>query len=191
MNGFLKNTIIGGIFFLIPVVVATAIFGKAMKITRSISLPLSEALGADSVKDEVFIRIITILVLIFICFLAGLLSQTIFGKKVFTTLDLFLQKLIPGYTYFKNMTAEFDTHQSASGLTPVIIRLDDQSQIGFEVERTEKGQVVVFLPGSPEPKSGTVALIDQDRVTAIDATFLNVSTTLKRFGKDTKFLLSK
>ena len=36
MNRFIQNTIIGGIFFLIPVVVATAILGKALKMMRSI-----------------------------------------------------------------------------------------------------------------------------------------------------------
>lgn len=38
----------------------------------------------------------------------------------------FLQKFIPGYTYLKNMTSEFDVNQSVSSLKPVLIRLDDE-----------------------------------------------------------------
>ena len=191
MKNFIKNTIIGGIFFLIPVVIATAILGKALKMTKSISVPLSEALGADSVKDLVFVNTVTVLCLIVLCFVAGLFSTTILGKRLFKNLDTFLQKFIPGYTYLKNMTSEFDVNQSVSSFKPVLIRLDDQSQIAFEVERTETEQVVVFLPGSPDPRSGTVILIDSDRVTYIDASFLSVSSTLKRFGRDTQFLLQK
>ncbi|HAC62340.1 MAG TPA: hypothetical protein DCF68_02095 [Cyanothece sp. UBA12306] len=189
MNRFIQNTIIGGIFFLIPVVFATAILGKALKMTRAISVPLSEALGADSVKDVVFVQFLTIFCLVGLCFLAGLFSTTIWGKKLFKFLDVLLEKFIPGYTYLKNMTAEFDTNQAASALRPILIRLDDQSQIAFEVERTATEQVVVFLPGSPDPRSGTVVLIDSDRVTPLDASFLSVSSTLKRFGRDTQFLL--
>lgn len=189
MNRFVQNTIIGGIFFLIPIVVATAILGKALKITRGISVPLSEALGADSVKDVVFVKFLTVFCLVGFCFLAGLFSTTIWGKKLFNLLDVMLQKFIPGYTYLKNMTAEFDTNQTASSLRPVLIRLDDQSQIAFEVERTNTEQVVVFLPGSPDPRSGTVVLIENERVTPLNASFLSVSSALKRFGRDMQCLL--
>ena len=189
MNRFIQNTIVGGIFFLIPIVFATAILGKALKMTRAISVPLSEALGGDSVKDVVFVKLLTVFCLVGLCFLAGLFSTTIWGKKLFKFLDILLEKFIPGYTYLKSMTAEFDNNQTASSLKPVQIRLDDQSQVAFEVERTESEQVVVFLPGSPDPRSGTVVLVDSERVTPIDASFLSVSSTLKRFGRDTQFLL--
>ena len=49
-------------------------------------------------------------------------------------------------------------------LLPLLVRLDDQSQIAFGVERTENQQVVVFLLGSPDTTSGTVVLIESDRV---------------------------
>ena len=189
MNRFIQNTIIGGIFFLVPVVVATAILSKALKITRAISVPLSEALGADSVKDVVFVKFLTVFCLVGFCFLAGLFSTTIWGKKLFKFLDVFLQKFIPGYTYLKNMTAEFDTNQAASSLKPILIRLNDKSQIAFEVERTASEQVIIFVPGSPDPRSGTVVLIDSDRVTPLNASFSSVSSTLKRFGKDMQCLL--
>ncbi len=70
-----------------------------------------------------------------------------------------------------------------------MIRLDDQSQIAFEVERTATEQVVVFLPGSPDPRSGTVALIDSERVTPLNVSFISVSSALKRFGRDIQCLL--
>ena len=191
MNRFVTNTIIGGIFFLIPVVVAAAILGKAFKMMRSISVPLSGALGADSVKDVLFVNTLTIFCLVALCFLAGLFSKNIWGKKVFNFLDVLFQKYIPGYTVFKNMTTEFDVNKSASSLKPVLIRLDDQSQIAFEVERTANEQVVVFLPGSPDPRSGTVALVDSDRVIPLNASFLSVSGILKRFGRDIHLLLQE
>ncbi|BAU63530.1 hypothetical protein STA3757_08950 [Stanieria sp. NIES-3757] len=191
MNRFVQNTIIGGIFFLIPVVVAAAIFGKAFKITRSISVPLSEALGADSLKDVVFVDTLTVFCLVALCFLAGLFSKSIWGKKLFNFLDVLLQKFIPGYTVFKSMTSEVDVNKSASSLKPVLIRLDDQSQIAFEVERTATQQVVVFLPGSPDTRSGSVVLVDSERVTSINASFLSVSGMLRRFGRDIHLLLQE
>ena len=191
MNNFLKNTVIGGIFFLIPVVIAAAILGKAFKMMRAISVPLSEAFGADSVRDVFFINSLTIFCIVAVCFLAGLFSKSIWGKKLFKLLDALLLQFIPGYTILKNKTSEFDVTQAQSSLKPILVRLDDQSQIAFEVERTETKQVVAFLPGSPDTKSGSVVLIDSDRVTPIDSSFLSVSSVLKRFGRDVRFLLQE
>ncbi|MEB3161338.1 MAG: DUF502 domain-containing protein [Synechocystis sp.] len=189
MNGFIKNTIIGGIFFLIPIVFVTAILSKAFKMMKAISLPLSQVFGADSVKDVLFVDVLTILCLLFACFLAGLLSTTKAGRNLFRILDSFLRKFIPGYTYLKNLTSEFDTNTSTEALKPVLIRLDDQSQIGLEVERTASQQVVVFIPGSPDSRSGNVVLMDGDRVTPIDANLRSIARMFKQFGKDTSLLL--
>ena len=191
MNNFVKNTVIGGIFFLIPIVIATAILGKAFKMMRSISVPLSEAFGADSVKDVFFINSLTIFFIVAACFLAGLFSKSTRGKKLFKFVDALLVQFIPGYTILKNKISEFDVNQAKSSLKPILVRLDDQSQIAFEVERTENQQVVVFLPGSPDASSGSVVLVDSDRVTPVDSNFLSVSKVLKRFGQDTRFLLQE
>ncbi len=191
MNNFIKNTVIGGIFFLIPVVIATAILGKAFKIMRSITVPLSEAFGADSARDVLLINSFTIFCIVFVCFLAGLFAKSIWGKKLFKSLDAVLLQFIPGYTILKNKTSEFDLNQAQSSLKPILIHLDDQSQIAFEVERTENNQVVVFLPGSPDTSSGSVVLIEAGRVSDIDSSFLSVSKVLKRFGRDVSFLLQE
>lgn len=101
MKNFIEKTIIGGIFFLIPVVFATAILGKALKMMRSISVPLSEALGADSVKDLLFVNSVTVFCLIALCFFAGLFSTTIFGKKMFKALDVFFAEVYSWLHLFK------------------------------------------------------------------------------------------
>lgn len=189
MNGFIRNTVIGGIFFLIPIVFVVAVLGKAFKMMKAISVPLSQAFGADSVKDVIVVDIITILCLIAFCFLAGLISTTQAGRNLFGTLDSLLRKFVPGYTYLKNLTAEFDTNAASVALKPVLIRLDDQSQIGLEVERTASQQVVVFIPGSPDSRSGNVVVMDGDRVTPIDANLRSVARMFKQFGKDTSLLL--
>jgi uncharacterized membrane protein len=191
MKRFVTNTIIGGIFFLVPIVVATAILGKAFKMMKSISVPLSQAMGADSVKDVVFVNTLTIVCLVLLCFLAGLFSQNLWGKRLFNFLDNLFERFIPGYTIFKNMTSEFDVSKSAVAPQPVLVRFDDQSQIAFEIERTANQQVVVFLPGSPDPRSGTVAVVESDRVTPLNASYLSVSSMLKRFGRDIQLLLSE
>ena len=87
------------------------------------------------------------------------------------------------------MTSEFDTNNASEVLKPVLIHLDDQSQIALEVERTANQQVVVFVPGAPDPRSGNVVLMDEDRVTPLDSNLRSVSRIFKQFGKDTQYLI--
>ena len=39
----------------------------------------------------------------------------------------------------------------AKNMQPVLVRFDDNSQLGFEIERLDNGQVVIYLPGAPDP----------------------------------------
>ncbi len=51
----------------------------------------------------------------------------------------------------------------AKSMQPMLVRFDDNSQLGFEIERLDNGQVVIYLPGAPGPWSGSVAYFSADR----------------------------
>ncbi len=51
--GFLKTTIIGGLLFLIPLIVIGVILAKAYEVMKAIANPLSRFLATDTVADLV------------------------------------------------------------------------------------------------------------------------------------------
>jgi uncharacterized membrane protein len=55
----------------------------------------------------------------------------------------------------------------------------------FEIERLADGKVVVFLPGSPDPWSGSVSMVTHHRVTLLDITVKSSTGLMKRLGKGT------
>ena len=75
-------------------------------------------------------------------------------------------------------------------LLPIVARLDDYSQIAFEVERLESGVVVVFLPGSPDPWSGTVAFMSPDRIEPLDLDFRSAAAPLRALGRGSGLVLA-
>jgi uncharacterized membrane protein len=76
---------------------------------------------------------------------------------------------LPGYTFAKTLVSGMVKAEDEVGsMTPVLVRLDDYKQIAFEVERTPGGNVVVFLPGAPNPWSGSVVYVSEDRVEPLD-----------------------
>ena len=55
---FLKTTLIGGIVFLVPVIIIVAIIGKAFEIMKKVADPLSALIPIDSVGGVVVVNLI-------------------------------------------------------------------------------------------------------------------------------------
>jgi uncharacterized membrane protein len=68
-------------------------------------------------------------------------------------------------------------------MEPVLARFDDYWQIALEVERIPGGTVVIYLPGAPDPWSGSVCYVTEDRIQPLELTFLPVLRTLRGLGK--------
>jgi len=103
-------------------------------------------------------------------------------------IDGVLSRLVPGYTYFKSIAGSLAEAESET-LHPVLVQYDDQAQIGFEMERLASGLVAVFLPGSPDTRSGSLSIVEPGRVSPLDARFHETIRSLARFGRGSAQLL--
>ena len=75
--GFLKTTVIGGVIFLIPLIIIVAILGKAFQIMMRVAEPLSALVPIDSVVDIAVVNLIAVALIILACFVAGLAAKTV------------------------------------------------------------------------------------------------------------------
>ena len=180
---FLKTTLIGGLIFLIPFVILVAVIGKALKVMILFAKPLAQMLPFEAVAGIAVINILAFLVMILLCFFAGLLARSATGRLAFKWLDLKLMAMVPGYAFVKGFTSSIEEDEEKKILIPVLIRLDDQAQVGFEVERLDNGLVAVYLPGSPDTWSGVVAYLTEDRVEVLNVDFATASKTLRTLGR--------
>ena len=72
----LKTTIIGGVVFLVPVIIIAAIIGKAFEIMKTVAHPLSALVPIDTVGKIAIVNLIAILLIVLVCFLAGHAART-------------------------------------------------------------------------------------------------------------------
>ncbi len=180
-NAF-RTTVLGGLIFLVPFVVVLLILGKAFAITRTMAAPIAEAIGVDHVGAFALIDMLAVLLLIGVCWLAGHLATSRRGRALYEAFDEKLLNLFPRYGFVKSMTESLAANKGEATLPVVLVRFDDQSQLAFEVERTAGG-VVVFLPGSPDPWSGTVSLVTPDRVKRLDVEFKTAVKSIRLLGR--------
>lgn len=185
MLRFLKTTVLGGILFLVPIIVFIAIIGKALQITGKLAIPIAGLLGADKLVGIAVAELIAIALLVLICFIAGLAAKTPRAKKIVQYLEVNVLEKIPVYELLKTKAQSALSFEETEGMSPAAVRFDDSWQVAFEIERIEDGKVVLFLPGAPDPWAGSVCVVTEDRVAPLGLTVKSAVNLMKRLGKGT------
>jgi uncharacterized membrane protein len=177
-----RTTIAGGALFLAPFVILLIVLGKALELTRALINPLAEWLPFESLIGLEAPKIVAGLVLVLVCFVAGLLARTSHAKRLVSWLETALLSNLPGYSFMRNVGEEYAGGAPTSGHESVLIRLDDSYQLGFLVEKADDGHVVVFVPGAPKPWNGDVLIVEESRVTLLSSSSKVAVKCLQQLG---------
>ena len=183
MLRFLKTTLLGGILFLVPIVIFIVFIGKALQISNKLAVPIARTLGFDAIAGMVVAEILAIGILVLICFIAGLAAKTSNAKKFVQSLESNVLEKIPAYELLKAKTASVLNSKDAEQMITVLAKFDDSWQLAFEIERFQNGNVVIFLPGAPDPWSGSLCIMTEERITPLDLTARSTVALMKRLGK--------
>jgi uncharacterized membrane protein len=189
--GFLKTTAIGGLIFLLPLAVIGGLLGYVYNIVSVICEWLKDYLPVDSASGTALLFLIAVGILVLLCFLCGLAARRAIARKFSQFVEKYLIMVFPKYAIYKDILAGNvggDAH--GPSLDPITIRFDDAIRIGFEAGRTEQGLVIVYLPGSPDPWTGHVVLVAQDRIRPLETDFGETSGICERLGRDSAHLLA-
>jgi uncharacterized membrane protein len=128
-------------------------------------------------------EVLAIVLLLLICFMAGLLARLALARKAVDALEANVLSRLPAYALLKTKTQSMLSPDDIEGMSVVVMRFDDSWQIGFEIERIEGGKVALFLPGSPDPWSGAVCIVEESRVTPLDLPVAAVAQMVRRLGR--------
>jgi uncharacterized membrane protein len=180
---FIKTTVLGGILFLVPVVIFIVVIGKALQLIDMVAEPMAKLLPFETFGGMGIAQLIALVFLILICFIAGLAARTATARGLVQSLETNVLDRIPAYALMKAKTGSVLTPEDTQDMQPVLIRFDDSWQVGFEVEKTGDGKSLVFLPGAPDPWSGSVCAVTAERIQPLPLNIREVSDLMKRLGK--------
>ena len=160
-----KATLVGGAIFLIPGFLALFVIGKVFGMLRTLAATLGPRLGITSWVGGLILDLAAIAVIVFLCFLAGLIARRAAARRMRTKLDQVLLGSFPGYAIVKSLADNMQQSEDiANSFVPVLLKSDDTWQMAFETDRTAGGIVAVYLPGAPNPWSGSVVFVRSDRI---------------------------
>ncbi len=179
----IKTIIIGGVVFLIPVIIVVIVLGKAFGLMMRLVKVIDAWIPIDTIGGVALVNILAVIGIALLCFIAGMVARSSLGKKIFHSLEAALLGGIPGYAFVKGFTDSMATgDKAAEGFIPVVAKFDDYSQIGFEVERIGNGKIVIYLPGAPNPWSGSLIYVGEDRVDRLNITVAEAIRNIRKLG---------
>jgi uncharacterized membrane protein len=183
MLKLIRTTIVGGIIFLVPIAIFVAVVGKGLEITGVIAEPIAHFLPVNMIGGLAVAQVLAIVLLLLVCLLAGLLARAAIARKLVYGLEVNVLSRVPAYALLKTKTQSMLSPEDVEGMSAVVVRFDDAWQIALEIERIEGGKVAVFLPGAPDPWSGSICIADEDRVTPLELPIALVAKMSKRLGR--------
>lgn len=183
MNNFVKTTVLGGLIFLTPIVLLAAIVGKGLSLVHGLAKPALQLLPIETVFGAATIHVVSVVLLILLCFLAGLYSRTAGAGRLGNWLEKSLLEKIPTYPLLRAKLRSALQPEQMETLQPVMVRFDDSWQFALLVEQVKPDASLVFLPGAPDAWSGSVCIVSADRVEPLELSVQRVNQLMKRLGE--------
>ncbi|WP_229683350.1 DUF502 domain-containing protein [Echinicola rosea] len=191
MMNFINKTLKGGVFFLIPLILSYVLLGKVVNIIHPLAFKISQSLHEDQEKILDFSYVMAIILVIFLCFILGLVASSSVGVSFVTWIENNILTMFPAYRLMKS------TFQSAAGIRenkdlPVVLVPMDGLVLGFLVDELPEGDKLVFVPGSPDPWSGNLIIYKASQVKPTSMTQPEALRILKQtgIGETDKFIKS-
>jgi uncharacterized membrane protein len=199
--GFLKTTAIGGIFFLLPVVVIGVLLGQLGRIVWVVSQSVGQYLPAHVPLSYTTLMAIAVAIVVLLCFAAGVVARRRIAKRFSESVEKYVLMMFPRYAILKEqLTGNIGGDVLRNQLQAVVVRMPGHTRIGFEVERhgchadaagALRESVTVFLPGSPDPWSGQVVILQAHHVERISSPFGETVATFEQLGRGSQRLVER
>ncbi len=182
IKAFLKATLVGGLMFLVPVVLVAVVLRHALQFAGKLAAPLADVLPVSHVGGVAVATLVAVAILVVIAFLAGLLARTGTGRRVTRWFEESILGGLPQYRMVKSLADGLTQLETGGDMQPVLMRGDEGWMLGYQMEELPDGWRVIFLPASPTPMSGNVMYVEAWRVRSLDLSMRDAMQLVKRLG---------
>ncbi|MBF4514963.1 DUF502 domain-containing protein [Flavobacterium sp. ANB] len=185
----IKATFLGGIFFLAPLILLIVLLEKGYNIVQKITLPLVSLLPRVKILGLALQELIGILIIIIICFLAGLLARKAKAQKLIQKLEDGVLSFVPGYSFMKKMNENIVGFESNEELKVVLVPTDAGLQFAFLIEQIDENNFSVFIPDAPNPWSGSVCFVNKKDIKELEISQKEALACIRKLGYGSAALL--
>lgn len=182
---FTKTTLIGGLLIIMPIYLSVLLLVKAIAGVVGLVAPITHGLP----KGMQFPEVIAIVLLVFVCFVSGLVVRTRPGLRAKNALERGVLEKIPGYSLIRGLAGRIAGREDEPSFTVVLAELEEALVPAFLVEECDDQHCAIFVPSVPTPAAGSIYIISRDRVHRVDVPFTTAVGVISKWGAGSKELL--
>jgi uncharacterized membrane protein len=186
---FVRTTVRGGLLFIVPLILLIAVLHHGVILLRPVVAPLAARFPEHKIAGVGVTTLLGIALILILSFVVGLIGRTAAGLRCREWLEWAFLGRVPGYTIFKNVVQGSTGPESESEVAVVLVRIEDAWQLALLVEAHEDGHRTVYVPGVPNPASGSIYFMTADRVRPAGISIRQAFGVLRRLGVGSKDLL--
>ena len=175
---FTKTTLIGGLLIVLPLYVALLLLAKTVSGLLALLSPITAQIPAE----VEFRAVIAVLILIAVCFVAGLAVRTRPGLRAKNALERNLLEKIPGYGLLRGLTGRVTGTSDDATFAVALVEIEEALVPAFIVEELKDGSYTVFVPSVPTPAAGSIYILPRDRVHRVAVPFTTAVSVISKWG---------
>ena len=189
-QSLIKRVLNGIILFLLPVLLLFFILGKAISIVQKLMLPIKKHLPTERVFGVGLLTLISLVLILFVCYLAGMLIERKRVKRLITKLEDNILVYIPGYSIIKAQTSEI-VSEAVAHWQPVLMGDDGDWKMGVLLDQQPNGLCLIFFPEPPDAKSGEMKLVHESKLKKLNMPVNKMIKIIRKYGKSEDAFLSE
>ena len=183
---FITSTVVGGLFIVVPVYLATLLLLKGMRSVAGLVRPIAVLLP-DWIPGE---RLLSLVLVLAVCFLVGAAVRTPSGRAARERMERVFFERLPGYGLLRSLTQRLAGDSDEHAWTPALAEIEDALVPAFIIEELDDGRLTVFVPSVPTPITGAVYILQRERVHILDIPFTQAIRSVSRWGSGSKELVA-
>ncbi len=188
---FLKTTILGGVFVLLPVLLFYLLLTEALQAIVGLATPIADLFPKGTFDQTKAPVLIALVLLVGMSFLFGAVMRSTTGRRLGNWVESATLGKLPGYNAIKQLIAGFAGGGDDSFQPALLNSSDGEQELAYVVEDQGDGKVTVLIPWAPTPFAGSIKIVQKDRVTLIDTDLGNFTKVLSHWGIGAKDMLDK
>ena len=181
---YVRNHIITGFIFLMPVLISIVVVGKFWNKLLIAGKKVSKLIHVDTLLGSSGDAVIALILFLLLCILAGYLVKLSVFKRMSDWLDDKLASFIPGYNDLRKQTeTKIGKGPQEQVFETCLVRTQEHWKPAYLIDVAENGDAVVFVPAAPTFNTGQVEMAPASSYRKLNMDSSALNACLKKLGK--------
>jgi uncharacterized membrane protein len=173
-----KTTLVGGLLVVLLIYLSVILLAKTLSAIFGLLSPVTAAIPAG----VQFRQVIAVLIVLAVCFVAGIVVRTGPGLRAKNALERTVLEKVPGYALVRGLTERVSHDDREGAFRPALVEIEEALAPAFIIEELADGRYTVLIPSVPTPAAGSLLIMARERVHPVDVPFTQVVRVISQWG---------